>query len=129
MHKQKHISKPDSIIEQAYIAADNIYEDFVKVHFENFEQYLQWESDNQKVIELWKAEREFRLVEGCKSGLYEQALKGNAAAVTNLRSLLGLTNSPGRPKGKTSEKDSEYQAALKKREEESFMADVERLMK
>ena len=116
-------------LKRAFIDSSDLYEDFVRTQFKDFDQYLVWVDSNQEIMETWLVEREFRILEGCKSGLYDQALRGNSAAVSNLRALLGLTNSPGRPRGTKQDLDPEYQAALLKRTNDSFAEDVARLLK
>ena len=116
-------------LKRSYIDAEDLYVDFVQAHFDTFNSYLQWETDSADLIANWRIEREFRILEGCKAGLNIQALKGNAAAVTNLRALLGMTNAPGRPRGTRIENDPEYQATLEQRLHEDFANDVARLAK
>ncbi len=116
-------------LKRAFIDSGDLYEDFVRTKFKSFEQYLEWSETNSEVMQTWLVEREFRILEGCKSGLYDQALRGNSAAVSNLRALLGLTNSPGRPRGSKQDLDAEYQAALAKRTCDDYAEDAARLLK
>ena len=116
-------------LKRAFIDSGDLYEDFVRKKFKSFEQYLEWADTNNEVMQTWLVEREFRILEGCKSGLYDQALRGNSAAVSNLRALLGLTNSPGRPRGSKQDLDAEYQAALAKRTSDDYAEDAARLLK
>ena len=88
-------------IRLAYVNSDDLYV-WVKDNFDSFDKWLVFEAKN---IEL---------------------LKGNASAVGQLKSLLGLNRSVGRPKG-TGNHDEEYQLAIEQRLQDEYKVDVARL--
>jgi len=80
-----------------FVECDNLY-NWMKDHFNNFNEFKQWRIDNPKLLQELQEEREFYLVETCISGLTRSASKGNATAANALRSLTLGTNPVGRPK-------------------------------
>jgi len=116
-----------SDLKQAYIDSDNLY-DFVKEQFLSYEDWLEYEVDNTKSLLSWESERLFRIIESAKQGLIEQSVKGNAAAVSHLRSLLGMNQPPGRPVGKNGDSHEKRQA-IEQRLQDEYADDVARLTK
>ncbi|MFT7431667.1 MAG: hypothetical protein ACI971_002134 [Colwellia sp.] len=109
----------------AYVNSDDLYV-WVNENFDSFDKWLVFEAKNIELLNTWEQERTFRIIEGAKSGLITEVLKGNASAVGQLKSLLGLNRSVGRPKG-TCSQDEEYQFALEKRLQGEYKADAARL--
>ena len=116
-----------SDLKQAYIDSDNLY-DFVKEQFLSYEDWLEYEVVNAKPLLSWESERLFRIIESAKQGLIEQSVKGNAAAVSHLRSLLGMNQPPGRPVGKNGDSHEKRQA-IEQRLQDEYADDVARLTK
>ncbi len=116
-----------SDLKQTYIDSDNLY-DFVKEQFDSYEDWLEYEVVNAKPLLSWESERLFRIIESAKQGLIEQSVKGNAAAVSHLRSLLGMNQPPGRPVGKNGD-SLEKRQAIEQRLQDEYADDVERLTK
>ncbi len=116
-----------SDLKQPYIDSDNLY-DFVKEQFDSYEDWLEYEVVNAKPLLSWESERLFRIIESAKQGLIEQSVKGNAAAVSHLRSLLGMNQPPGRPVGKNGD-SLEKRQAIEQRLQDEYADDVERLTK
>ncbi len=116
-----------SDLKQPYIDSDNLY-DFVKEQFDSYEDWLEYEVVNAKPLLSWESERLFRIIESAKQGLIEQSVKGNAAAVSHLRSLLGMNQAPGRPVGKNGD-SLEKRQAIEQRLQDEYADDVERLTK
>ncbi|QBG34383.1 hypothetical protein [Litorilituus sediminis] len=114
-------------LRMSYVNADNLYE-WVGDNFKNFDCWRNYEEKNRDQINLWEDERLFRIVEGAKSGLINEVLKGNASAVSQLKSLLGFGRPVGRPKGTTNLGD-EHKAAIELKVTEDYSADIERLAK
>ena len=112
-------------LKQAYIDSDNLY-DFVKEQFDSYEDWLEYEVDNAKQLLSWENQRLMRIIESAKQGLIEQSVKGNAAAVSHLRSLLGMNQPPGRPKGANGD-SLEKRQALEQRLQDEYAQDVKRL--
>lgn len=113
-------------LKQKYIDSDNLYE-FVKAEFVSYQDWLEYEQDNADDLEAWESERLFRIIESSKQGLIQQSVKGNAAAVSHLRSLLNLKQAPGRPKGKNG-MDEERQAILEANTHAQYLEDAARLL-
>lgn len=109
----------------SYVNSDDLYV-WVKDSFKSFDEWLTFERDNIALLTSWEQERTFRIIEGAKSGLITEVLKGNASAVGQLKSLLGLNRSVGRPKG-TGNQDEEYKLAIEQRLQDEYQADVDRL--
>jgi hypothetical protein len=109
----------------AYVNSDDLYV-WVKDNFDSFDKWLVFEAKNIELLNTWEQERTFRIIEGAKSGLITEVLKGNASAVGQLKSLLGLNRSVGRPKG-TGNHDEEYQLAIEQRLQDEYKVDVARL--
>ncbi|WP_346906541.1 hypothetical protein [uncultured Roseibium sp.] len=109
----------------AYVQSDNLW-DFVQSHFPDFQRWLAFEEENKEAIDKWEEERLFRILECTTSGLVTQAMKGNAAAVTHLRSILGMSRPVGRPKG-TRNLSPEYQEAIQRRILDEYEQDAVRL--
>jgi hypothetical protein len=112
-------------LKQTYIDSDNLYT-FVKAEFLTYNDWLEYEDDNAEKINSWEAERLFRIIESSKQGLIEQSIKGNAAAVSHLRSLLGLGGTVGRPRGKNGD-SLEKRDALDRRLLEDYAYDIDRM--
>ncbi|MBN9669483.1 hypothetical protein [Roseibium aggregatum] len=68
----------------------------------------------------------FRILECTTSGLVKQAMKGNAAAVTHLRYILGMNRPVGRPRG-SRELSPEHKEAIEKRIRDEYQADIDRM--
>ena len=113
-------------LKQAYIDSDNLYE-FVKEQFPSYQDWLEYEQDNVDALAAWESERLFRIIESSKQGLIQQSVKGNAAAVSHLRSLLNLKQAPGRPKGQNG-MDEERQAIMEANIQAQYLEDAERLL-
>lgn len=109
----------------SYVNADNLYE-WVGDTFKCFDDWCAFEDANRETINLWEDERMFRIVEGAKSGLITEVLKGNASAVNQLKSLLGFNNPVGRPKG-SGNIDEETKAAIENKTLDDFSFDIARL--
>lgn len=115
------------MLKQKYIESDNLY-DFVKQEFGSYEEWLEYEEKKQEEITSWETERLFRIIESSKEGLINQSIKGNAAAVSHLRSLLNMKAPVGRPRGKRSE-TPEMLAAIEADLQAAYLKDVGRLQK
>jgi len=116
-----------SDLKAAYIGSDNLY-DFVKEEFLSYEDWLEYEEDNREELNLWESQRIFRIIESAKQGLIEQSIRGNAAAVSHLRSLLGFSAPVGRPRKKNGD-SPEKREALERRLQQEFDEDVARMKK
>ena len=114
-------------LKQKYIDSDNLY-DFVKEEFFSYQDWLEYEEENAQVLAEWEAERLFRIIESSKQGLIQQSVKGNAAAVSHLRSLLNMKAAPGRPKGKNG-MDEERLATMEANLRDQYLEDADRLLK
>jgi hypothetical protein len=112
-------------LRRTYVASDDLY-CWVGDYFESFDDWLDFESEYAESIEKWEQERTFRIIESAKSGLINEVIKGNASAVSQLKSLLGIQRPVGRPKGTTNLTD-EHKEALDVRLIEEFNQDVARL--
>lgn len=117
----------DSSLKQAYINSNNLY-DFVKAQFGSYQEWLSYEQDHVEELASWENERLFRIIESSKQGLIQQSVKGNAAAVSHLRSLLHLKAAPGRPKGKNGH-DEKRLATMQAKDHAQYMEDAKRLLK
>jgi len=117
--------KQQAMMRPSYVNADNLY-DWVGDNFKSFDDWRIYENGNNETLALWEAERMFRIVEGAKSGLITEVLKGNASAVSQLKSLLGFSNPVGRPRG-SGNVDEETKQAFESKILDDFSADVARM--
>ena len=109
----------------SYVLADDLWT-WQKEHFNSFSDYKQWLKDNAEDTGQLEEERLYRVVQKAMGGLVEAAARGSAAGAAQLKSLAGLSNPVGRPRGSTNTTE-EHKLNLMARDLQAYDEDVARL--
>lgn len=113
----------DLDLSESYVLADDLWE-WQKEHFSSFSEYKDWLKDNN--TDLLEEERMYRVLQSAISGLVQSSAKGVAASAVQLKSLMGLSQPVGRPRGSTNTTE-EHRINILANELKAYEADVERL--